>query len=153
MIPANKWQQLPEDTFEAGLPVSSEYGYNHVKLRGLQEKDDAAFYSFNSSTETMFDLAAGGSAAMCDSESANAVGYARGSCAAEQHRGAAGQAGAFACQIHRQPGGDKPALASVTSADREQSHSAWSAAAHQQWHFEHHQHQVALDLQFPTTLP
>lgn len=134
LFPANKWQQLPKDTFEAGLPVSSEYGCNHVKLRGLQEKDDA-FYSFDSSTKTMFDLAVSSSAAVCDSEPANAVGHARGNCTAEQHCGVAGQARAFACQVHRQSGRDKFTLASVTSADREQSHSARSPTTHQQWHF------------------
>lgn len=98
----------------------------------------------------MSDRAVASLGSMRDPESADAVGHARGGCPAKQHRRAAGQAGAFACQIHWQPGRDKLAVTSVATTDREQSHSTGFTAAHQQRHLQRYQHQAAFNLQFST---
>lgn len=65
------------------------------------------------------------------SKSVDAIGHARGGYITEQHRRAAGQARAFTCQIHWQPGGNKLAVASVVTADREQSYFARFATSYQ----------------------
>lgn len=87
------------------------------------------------------------------SKSADAIRHARGGYITEQHRRATGQARAFTCQIHWQPGGNKLAVASVATADREQSYFARLAAAYQQWHLQCHQYQAAFYLQFSTAFP
>lgn len=120
---------------------------------GKEEEDDAALHSSHSGAEAVSDRAVVASGAVRDPEPADAVGHAGGDLAAEQHRRVASQVGAPARQVHRQPGGDQPALASAVAADREQSHHAGLAAVHQQRHLQHYQHQAALDLQLPAALP